>query len=68
MLLFNYFAHPGKGSYMVVMVKPASILIQQKIIVDSVVNIWFKEKKDLNVSLIKVKPTSAYFGTLMAIK
>jgi general stress protein 26 len=33
-----------------------------------VVNIGFKEGKDPNVSFIKVKPTSAYFGTLMAIK
>jgi general stress protein 26 len=33
-----------------------------------VVNIWSKKEKRPNVSLIKVKPTSAYFGTLMAIK
>jgi hypothetical protein len=51
------------------MVKPASILIQQKLkSFGPVVNIWSKEGKDLNVSFIKVKPTSAYFGTLMAIK
>jgi hypothetical protein len=45
MLLFNYFAHPGKGSYMVVMVKPASILIQQKRLWTPVVNIWLKKEK-----------------------
>ncbi|MFV8357652.1 pyridoxamine 5'-phosphate oxidase family protein [Flavobacterium sp. XS1P32] len=59
-----FFAHPGKGSYMVVNGEASINTDPAKIeeLWTPIVNIWFKEgKKDPNVSLIKVKPTSAYF-------
>jgi general stress protein 26 len=59
-----FFAHPGKGSYMVVNGEASITINQQKIdeLWTPVVSIWFKEgKNDPNVSLVKVRPTSAYF-------
>jgi general stress protein 26 len=59
-----FFAHPGKGSYMVVNGEAIISTDREKIeeLWTPVVNIWFKEgKNDPNISLIKVKPTSAYF-------
>ena len=59
-----FFAHPGKGSYMVVN-GDASITTDRAKIEElwtPAVEIWFKEgKNDPNISLIKVTPSSAYF-------
>ena len=59
-----FFAHPGIGSYMVVNGE-AEITTDREMIEKlwtPVVKIWFKEgKNDPNVSLIKVKPSSAYY-------
>lgn len=59
-----FFAHPGKGSYMVVNGEATISTNREKIeeLWNPIVSIWFKEgKNDPNISLIKVKPTSAYF-------
>lgn len=59
-----FFAHPGKGSYMVVNGEATINTDQAKIeeLWTPIVNIWFNEgKNDPNISLIKVRPTSAYF-------
>lgn len=59
-----FFAHPGKGSYMVVNGEATISTDATKIeeLWTPVVNIWFKDgKKDPNISLLKVNPTSAYF-------
>jgi general stress protein 26 len=59
-----FFSHPGKSSYMVVNGE-AEIILDKKIIEDlwtPVAKIWFKEgKEDPTISVIKVKPTSAYY-------
>jgi len=59
-----FFSHPGKGSYLVV--NGAAEIILDKTTIDELwtptAKIWFKEgKDDPNISLIKVKPTSAYY-------
>jgi len=59
-----FFAHPAKGSYMVVN-GDASITTNRAKIEElwtPAVEIWFeKGKDDPNISLIKVTPSSAYF-------
>jgi general stress protein 26 len=59
-----FFAHPGKGSYMVVNGEASITLDRNKIeeLWTPAVEIWFeKGKNDPNISLIKVNPSSAYF-------
>ena len=59
-----FFAHPGKGSYMVVNGDASIVTDRNKIdeLWTPVVSIWFKDgKDDPNVALIKVRPSSAYF-------
>ncbi|MCL6460803.1 MAG: pyridoxamine 5'-phosphate oxidase family protein [Flavobacterium micromati] len=59
-----FFAHPGKGSYMVVNGEASITLDRNKIeeLWTPAVEIWFeKGKDDPNISLIKVNPSSAYF-------
>ncbi len=59
-----YFAHPSKGSYLVVNGEASIVTDRKKIeeLWSPVVKIWFKEgKDDPNISLIKVEPKSAYF-------
>ena len=58
------FSHPGKGSYLVV--NGEAEIILDKTLIDELwtpaAKIWFKEgKDDPNVSVIKVKPTTAYY-------
>lgn len=58
------FSHPGKGSYLVV--NGEAEIILDKTTVDElwtpVAKIWFKQgKDDPNISVIKVKPTTAYY-------
>ncbi len=59
-----FFSHPAKGSYLVVNGE-AEILLDRKIIDDlwsPVAKIWFKDgKDDPTISVIKVKPNSAYY-------
>ena len=58
-----FFAHPGKGSYMVVNGDASIVTDRKKIdeLWNPVVSIWFKDGKDVpNVALIKVAPTSTY--------
>ena len=59
-----FFSHPGKGSYLVVNGE-AEIIVDKTTIEElwtPVAKIWFKEgKDDPNISVIKVKPTSAYY-------
>lgn len=59
-----FFSHPAKGSYLVVNGE-AEIVLDKTIIEElwtPVTKIWFKEgKDDPNISVIKVKPTSAYY-------
>ena len=59
-----FFAHPGKGSYMVV--NGDAIVTTDRDTIEELwtpdVKIWFDEgKDDPNISLIKVTPSSAYF-------
>ena len=58
------FSHPGKSSYLVVNGE-AEIILDKTIIEElwtPVTNIWFKEgKDDPNISIIKVKSTTAYY-------
>lgn len=59
-----FFSHPAKGSYLVVNGEAAIILDNEKIeeLWTPVAKIWFKEgKEDPNISIIKVKPTTAYY-------
>jgi general stress protein 26 len=59
-----FFSHPGKSSYMVVNGEAEIILDKVKIdeLWTPVAKIWFKEgKDDPNISVIKVKPTTAYY-------
>lgn len=59
-----FFSHPGKGSYLVV--NGEAEIILDKLIMEELwtpaTKIWFKEgKDDPNISVIKVKPNSAYY-------
>jgi len=59
-----FFSHPGISSYLVL--NGEAEIILDKIIIEElwtpVAKIWFKEgKDDPNISIIKVKPTSAYY-------
>lgn len=59
-----FFSHPGKGSYLVVNGEAEIILDKTKIeeLWTPAAKIWFKEgKDDPNISVIKVKPTTAYY-------
>jgi general stress protein 26 len=59
-----FFSHPAKSSYMVVNGEAAIILDKTKFeeLWTPVAKIWFKEgKDDLNLSIIKVTPTTAYY-------
>jgi general stress protein 26 len=59
-----FFSHPGKNSYLVVNGEAAIILDKTTIeeLWTPEAKIWFKEgKDDPNISIIKVKPTSAYY-------
>jgi general stress protein 26 len=59
-----FFSHPGKGSYLVVNGE-AEIIFDKTIIEElwtPVAKIWFKQgADDRNISIIKVKPTTAYY-------
>ena len=59
-----FFSHPGKNSYLVV--NGEATIILDKTTIEELwtpeAKIWFKEgKDDPNISIIKVKPTSAYY-------
>ena len=59
-----FFSHPAKSSYLVVNGAAEIILNKTKIeeLWTPVAKIWFKEgKDDPNISIIKVKPTTAYY-------
>lgn len=59
-----FFSHPGKNSYLVVNGEAEIILDKAKIeeLWTPVAKIWFKEgKDDPTISVIKVKPNSAYY-------
>lgn len=59
-----FFSHPGKSSYLVVNGEAEIILDKAKIeeLWSPIAKIWFKEgKNDPNISVIKVKPSSAYY-------
>ena len=59
-----FFSHPATGSHLVVNGE-AKIVLDKTIIEElwtPVAKIWFKEgRDDPNISVIKVKPTSAYY-------
>lgn len=59
-----FFSHPGKSSYLVVNGE-AEIIIDRKKTEElwtPIVKIWFPDgKEDPNISIIKVKPTNAYY-------
>lgn len=59
-----FFSHPGKNSYLVVNGEAEIIIDKSKTeeLWTPISKIWFKEgKDDPNISIIKVKPTSAYY-------
>lgn len=59
-----FFAHPGKSSYLVVNGEAEIIIDRNKTeeIWSPLVKTWFKDgKDDPNISIIKVKTTSAYY-------
>ena len=59
-----FFSHPGKNSYLVVNGEAEIILDKTKIdeLWSPIAKIWFKEgKDDPNISVIKVKPSTAYY-------
>ncbi len=59
-----FFSHPAKSSYLVVNGEAEIILDQTKIeeLWTPAAKIWFKEgKDDPAISIIKVKPTNAYY-------
>ena len=59
-----FFSHPGKSSYLVVNGEAEIILDKAKIeeLWTAIAKIWFKEgKDDPNISIIKVKPSKAYY-------
>ena len=59
-----FFSHPAKSSYLVVNGEAEIILDKTKIeeLWTPIAKIWFKDgKDDTNISIIKVKPTNAYY-------
>lgn len=59
-----FFSHPGKSAYLVVNGEAEIVLDKGKIeeLWTPAAKIWFKEgKDDPTVSIIKVKPTTAYY-------
>lgn len=59
-----FFSHPGKSSYLIVNGEAEIILDKAKIeeLWIPPAKIWFKEgKNDPNISIIKVKPSTAYY-------
>ncbi len=59
-----FFSHPGKSSYLIVNGEAGIIIDRAKTeeLWTPLVKTWFKEgKDDPNISIIKVKPTSAYY-------
>lgn len=59
-----FFAHPGKGSYLIVSGAAEIIIDKEKTeeLWSPVVKAWFPGgKDDPNLSIIKVKPTTAYY-------
>lgn len=59
-----FFSHPGKSSYLVVYGEAEIIIDKIKTyeLWTPLAKIWFKEgKDDPNISIIKVKPTTAYY-------
>ena len=59
-----FFSHPGKNSYLVVNGDAEIIIDKQKTeeLWTPLVKAWFKEgKDDPNISIIKVKPSAAYY-------
>lgn len=59
-----FFSHPGKNSYLVVNGEAEITLDKNKIeeLWNPLVKIWFPEgKDDVNISIIKVTPTTAYY-------
>ena len=59
-----FFSHPGKSSYLVVNGEAEVIIDKNKTdeLWTPFAKIWFKEgKDDPNISIIKVKPSTAYF-------
>jgi len=59
-----FFSHPGKGSYLVVNGEAEIIIDKQKTeeLWTPSVKTWFKEgKDDPNISIVKVKPITAYY-------
>ena len=59
-----FFSHPGKSSYLVVNGEAEVIIDKNKTdeLWTPFAKIWFKEgKDDHNISIIKVKPSTAYF-------
>lgn len=59
-----FFSHPAKNSYLVV--NGEAEIISDKVKIEELwtpaAKIWFKEgKDDPNISIIKVKPTNAYY-------
>lgn len=59
-----FFSHPGKGSYLVVNGEAEISVDKNKIeeLWNPIVKMWFPEgKDDPNISIIKVKPTTAYY-------
>ena len=59
-----FFSHPVKSSYLVVNGKAEIIIDQAKTeeLWTPLVKIWFPEgKNDPNISIVKVKPTTAYY-------
>jgi general stress protein 26 len=59
-----FFSHPAKNMYLVVNGEASIILDKTKIdeLWTPMAKIWFKEgKEDAGISIIKVKPTTAYY-------
>ncbi len=59
-----FFSHPSKNSYLVVNGEAEIIMAKTTIeeLWTPAAKIWFKEgKEDPNISIIKVKPTAAYY-------
>ena len=62
-----FFSHPGKSSYLVVNGEAEIIIDKNKTdeLWTPFAKIWFKEgKDDPNISIIKVKPTTAYYWAI----
>lgn len=59
-----YYSHPSKNSYMVLNGKAEIVVDKEKVeeLWSPLVKTWFKEgKDDLNITLLKVTPTNAYY-------